>query len=118
MGPRCWVVDFHDCDEHLPVPNQNFLGPEGQVSSVLHRELEIEINALPEKKAGRGEYYQLLGPVAPGVGRSPHPEFEGCQNYPVHLTEASKVLEIAKGMRVSKGMGTGSEQKRLLHSPV
>ena len=85
------------------------LGPKGPMPSVLHQQLEIGINDPLEKKSGTGESYQVLRSTR--VGRLPHPEFEFCQNYPAHLTEA-KVLETLKRM------GAGSEQEKPQARPL
>ena len=55
-----------------------------------------------------GESYQLLR--SPGI--SPHPEFECCQHYPVHLTEVN-----CEGMEKVKGVGMGAWSDQNLERP-
>jgi hypothetical protein len=111
IGLGYWVEDFHCCGEHFPVLNPNFLGTKCPASSVLRQQLEVGINAPLEKKPETGECYQLLRSPVPIVGRSPHPEFECCQNYPVLLTEATvEVVEIGKEMETGVGMAAGSDE--------
>ena len=119
LEPGCQVVDFHCRDEHSP--NPNFLGPQGPVPGVLHRELEIGVDDSRPKNAGVEDEWRYLDHQLPGsarqVGRSRHPEFECCQNFRGRLADANgEGGEIAKetmgmgagtGMRAGVGMGTG-----------
>lgn len=110
LGSRVGVEGFHCCGEHLLA-----LGTKCLVSSILHHQVEIGMNAPPEQKLETGESYQRprspRSPV-PRVGRSPHP---------VHLAEEKgEVLEIAKEMGAEVGMRAGSDQDSEVpqHSPV